>query len=53
MFYTQILKDSWHRVSGRVIFAACWPGMPKKAFEKIATPCKKSFGAIFQTIVFS
>ena len=25
-------------ISGRVIFAACWAGMPKKAFAKIATP---------------
>jgi hypothetical protein len=25
-------------ISGRVFFAACWAGMPKKAFAKIATP---------------
>ena len=25
-------------ISGRVIFAACWAGMPIKAFAKIATP---------------
>jgi type I restriction enzyme, R subunit len=25
-------------ISGRVIIAACWAGMPKKAFAKIATP---------------
>jgi hypothetical protein len=25
-------------MSGRVVFAACWAGMPIKAFAKIATP---------------
>jgi len=25
-------------ISGRVVFAACWAGMPIKAFAKIATP---------------
>jgi low affinity Fe/Cu permease len=29
-----------------VIFAACWAGMPKKAFAKIATP-RARFGARF------
>ncbi|MDI1230366.1 MAG: hypothetical protein PSU93_04355, partial [Methylobacter sp.] len=29
-------------MSGRVIFAACWAGMPIKAVAKIATPRKIS-----------
>ncbi len=35
--------------SGRVIVAACWAGMPKKAFAKIATP-RKTFSEFLFTV---
>jgi hypothetical protein len=38
------------RISGRVIFAACWAGMPKKAFAKIATPRKDFQGYWYQSV---
>jgi len=36
----RVKQDGWgaEGISGRVIFAACWAGMPIKAFAKIAAP---------------
>jgi len=36
-------------ISGRVAFAACWAGMPIKAFAKIATP-RRIYSGFFEFV---